>query len=91
MSRTIIFCYYSHRLAYNLKYLNFLRKYDNISYGMYLYHFPIIQVIIYYKIPQYNIYLAFFIAFMLTIVISALSWRFIEKPIIEKRYFTSSR
>ncbi|KAA3688368.1 acyltransferase, partial [Bacteroides salyersiae] len=38
-----------------------------------------------------NIYLAFFIAFMLTIVISALSWRFIEKPIIEKRYFTSSR
>ncbi|KAA3709178.1 acyltransferase, partial [Bacteroides salyersiae] len=52
---------------------------------------PIIQVIIYYKIPQYNIYLAFFIAFMLTIVISALSWRFIEKPIIEKRYFTSSR
>ena len=78
-------------LAYNLKYLNFLRKYDNISYGMYLYHFPIIQVIIYYKIPQYNIYLAFFIAFMLTIVISALSWRFIEKPIIEKRYFTSSR
>ena len=78
-------------LAYNLKYLNFLRKYDNISYGMYLYHFPIIQVIIYYKIPQYNIYLAFFIAFMLTIVIFALSWRFIEKPIIEKRYFTSSR
>lgn len=74
-------------LAYNLKYLNFLRKYDNISYGMYLYHYPIIQTIIYYKIPQFNIYLAFFLTLILTILISLLSWKFIEKPIIQKRLF----
>lgn len=73
-------------LAYNLKYLNFLRKYDNVSYGMYLYHYPIIQTIIYYKIPQYNIYYAFFLAFILTISISILSWKYIEKPIIQKGY-----
>lgn len=78
-------------LAYNLKYLNFLRKYDNISYGMYLYHYPIIQTIIYYKIPQFNIYLAFFIALTLTIIVSILSWKFIEKPIImRKKIFKGS-
>lgn len=77
-------------LAYNLKYLNFLRKYDNISYGMYLYHYPIIQTVIYYKIPQFNIYLAFFIAFILTIIVSILSWKFIEKPIIRKKIFKGS-
>lgn len=77
-------------LAYNLKYLNFLRKYDNISYGMYLYHYPIIQTVIYYKIPQFNIYLAFLLAFVLTIIVSILSWKFIEKPIIQKKIFKGS-
>lgn len=73
-------------IAYNLKYLNFLRKYDNISYGMYLYHYPIIQTIIYYDIQNLNIYLAFFLAFILTILVSILSWKFVEKPIINKKY-----
>lgn len=77
--------------AYNLKYLNFLRKYDNISYGMYLYHFPIIQTIVYYKIPQFNIYLAFLLAFILTVLISMLSWKFIEKPIIQNKLLKNTK
>ena len=72
-------------VAYNLKYLNFLRKYDNISYGMYLYHYPIIQTIIYYNIQNLNIYLAFFLTFILTILVSILSWKYVEKPIINKK------
>lgn len=74
-------------VAYHFKYMNFLRKYDNISYGMYLYHFPIIQAIVYYKIPQYNIYLAFILALILTVLVSMLSWKFIEKPIIKNKLF----
>lgn len=74
-------------IAYNLKYLNFLRRYDNISYGMFLYHYPIIQTLIYYKIPQFNIYFAFFLAFVLTISASILSWKFLEKPIIQNKLF----
>lgn len=73
-------------IAYNIKYLNFLRKYDNITYGMYLYHYPIIQTIIFYDIQKFNIYLAFFLAFFLTILISILSWKYIEKPIINQKY-----
>lgn len=74
-------------IAYNFKYMNFLKKYDNISYGMYLYHYPIIQAVVYYKITQYNIYIAFILAFFLTVLVSMLSWKFIEKPIIKNKLF----
>lgn len=68
--------------AYNLKYLNYLKKYDNISYGMYLYHFPATQVIVYYLSPHCNIYITFILSLLLTVIISLISWFFIEKPII---------
>jgi len=71
--------------AYNFKYLNFLRKYDNISYGIYLFHFPVIQVVINYGLPGKNIYLAFFVVLIVTVLLSILSWKLIEKPIIMKR------
>lgn len=69
-------------LAYSLKYLNFLRKYDNISYGMYLYHFPVTQAVVYYIAPHSTIYIAFILSLLLTIIISLISWKLIEKPII---------
>ena len=74
-------------IAYNFKYMNFLRRYDNISYGMYLYHYPIIQIIIYYKIAEQNIYISFCLALISTIVVSWLSWIWLEKPIITKKLF----
>ena len=69
-------------LAYSLKYLNFLRKYDNISYGMYLYHFPITQAVVYYIAPHSTIYISFILSLLLTIIVSLISWKLIEKPII---------
>lgn len=70
-------------LAYNLKYLNYLRKYDNISYGMYLYHFPITQAVVYYYTPlSSNLYISFFLSLLFTVIVSLISWKLIEKPII---------
>ena len=71
-------------VAYFCKPLNFLQRYDNISYGLYLYHFPVTQALKQYNIPQYNIYLAFFIMLGATILLAAFSWRFIEKPILKR-------
>lgn len=73
--------------AYHIKYLNIFRKYDNVSYGMYLYHYPIIQTIVYYDIQKINIYLAFFLSLILIILVSILSWKFLEKPIIQNKLF----
>ncbi len=72
--------------AYILKYFFFLRRYDNISYGMYLFHFPILQVFIYYNITQYNIYLSFFGALFITTLMAIISWKLLEKPIIKSLF-----
>ncbi len=70
-------------IAYFCKPLNFLQKYDNISYGLYLYHFPVIQVLVQYKLHQYNIYLTFVITLLITILIAIASWYIIEKPMLK--------
>lgn len=71
--------------AYYCKPLNFLQRYDNISYGLYLYHFPVIQVLVQYRLHQYNIYLAFTVALLLTILLSIASWYLIEKPMLNRK------
>lgn len=72
-------------IAYYCPWISFLYGKDNISYGLYLYHFPIIQVLIHTGLAQYNIYLCFFTVVVLTIVASILSWKYIEKPLLYKR------
>lgn len=71
-------------IAYHCKPLNFFRKYDNISYGIYLYHFPIIQIAVQYRLHEINIFLAFAVTFCATLLLSALSWKYIEKPLMRK-------
>lgn len=73
--------------AYCLKFLSFLRKYDNISYGMYLFHYPIIQCFVFYGYTERYPVMSFIAVFCITIFISIISWKFIEKPIIKKKYF----
>lgn len=72
-------------VAYFCKPLNFLKKYDNISYGLYLYHFPVVQVLVHFHIQEYNIYLCFLLTVIITVILATLSWRFVEKPILRKR------
>lgn len=71
-------------IAYNCKPLNFLRKYDNVTYGLYLYHFPVIQLLVLSGADEYNIYLCFGIALVITSIMATLSWFAIEKPLMEK-------
>ncbi|MCM1079892.1 MAG: acyltransferase [Bacteroidales bacterium] len=71
-------------MAYHCKFLNFLQKYDNISYGIYLYHFPVIQLAVQYRLHEINIYLAFAVTFCATLILAALSWKYIEKPLMRK-------
>ena len=71
-------------VAYYCRPLNFLQHHDNISYGLYLYHYPVIQVLIMAGVHRYNIWLTFALALAITIALAALSWHYIEKPILKE-------
>lgn len=68
-------------LAYIMKPLNVFRKLPNITYGLYLYHFPVIQVLIHYGIVDYSIGISLLLAFLITGILATLSWFLIEKPL----------
>ena len=69
-------------IAYYCHPLNILQRYDNISYGLYLYHFPVIQIFIHFGWHEKSLLLTFILAFLTTTVISILSWKYIEKPLL---------
>ncbi len=65
--------------AYSIKFLNNFGKYGDLTYGVYIYHFPLIQVFVhlgYFK--NYNPWLVAVILSLLLIIISAMSWHFLE-------------
>ncbi|MGM9833439.1 MAG: acyltransferase family protein [Candidatus Limisoma sp.] len=74
------------------KWLNRLGRHNNITFGMYLYHFPVIQVVGMCGLQHVSLALSMVVVFAVTIAISLLSWFLLEKPIIEhKRLFEPLR
>jgi len=71
-------------VAYSIKFLSFFRHLPNVTYGIYLYHFPIIQVLLSLGLAQYNVWLCLCIAMLLTFTMANLSWFLIEKPLMDK-------
>ena len=65
------------------KNLNF-GKYGDISYGIYLYHFPIIQLLIFMGLFELNPWIGLTSAFFITILFSLLSWHIIEKRFLKR-------
>ncbi len=55
-------------------------KFRDISYGLYLYHFPVIQILVGFEIFYHNIFLLFIVTFTLTGSFAYLSSRLIEVP-----------
>ena len=71
-------------IAYHCKPLNIFRKIDNITYGLFLYHFPVIQTLVHYGIAEYSLTLCFILTFIITSILATLSWFCIEKPLMNK-------
>lgn len=59
-------------------------KYGDISYGIYLYHFPIIQSLISLGVFQYNPWLGLTATFTLTLIAALASWHLIEKRMLKR-------
>ena len=54
-------------------------KYGDVSYGVYIYHFPIIQLLIWFGLFNYNPFVGVIVATIILILLSLFSWHFIEK------------
>jgi peptidoglycan/LPS O-acetylase OafA/YrhL len=60
-------------------------KYGDLSYGIYLYHFPIIQLLQHFAHGGLAPLTVFALAFPLTCLCAALSWHLVEKPFLKKK------
>jgi peptidoglycan/LPS O-acetylase OafA/YrhL len=75
--------------AYSLPFLNNFGKYGDFTYGLYIFHFPIIQLFKQYDLfEKYNPILMGFIIICITFAFALFSWFFIEKRFLD-RYKTS--
>ncbi len=59
-------------------------KYGDFSYGVYIVHFPILQVLIAYGLFAESPWLTLVAAGLLVIAAASLFWHFIEKPFLRK-------
>lgn len=70
-------------LAFHTKFLNYCSRIPNLSYGIYLFHCPIIQTAVHVGLPQHNPWMAAIIILATTCLLAYLSFRYIEKPLYE--------
>lgn len=71
-------------LAYIFPWLGNFGKYGDFSYGIYIVHFPILQILIQYGLFTRTPLLALLIAAALVLSVSYMSWHFIEKRFLRK-------
>jgi peptidoglycan/LPS O-acetylase OafA/YrhL len=71
--------------AYNLKWFNNFGKYGDFTYGLYIYHFPIIQLFRQYDLfEKYNPYLMTIVVILIAMIFAVLSWFIVEKRFLDR-------
>jgi len=78
--------------AYFLPPLGNFGKFGDFSYGVYVVHFPVLQVIVSFGMFEKEPWLALGFAGALVFMMAILFWHFIEKPFLRKssHYVTAS-
>ncbi|ALR31480.1 MULTISPECIES: acyltransferase [Chryseobacterium] len=67
-------------IAYSFKFLNNFGKYGDFTYGIYIFHFPIIRTFTTLGLfEDYNPFVMAFICMLLVIAVGVSSWHFYEK------------
>jgi peptidoglycan/LPS O-acetylase OafA/YrhL len=71
--------------AYSLSFLNNFGKYGDFTYGLYIYHFPIIQLFRQYNLfEKYNPIIMSVAVILITMFFAVFSWFFIEKRFLDR-------
>lgn len=72
-------------LAYSMPFLNNFGKYGDFTYGIYIFHFPIIQLFRQYNLfERYNPIIMAFSVLTITFLLALFSWFFIEKRFLDR-------
>ena len=73
-------------VAYSFPKLNDFGKRGDFSYGIYVFHFTLIQIFVQYDFFKlYNPFLMVVVVVVLVGILAVLSWNFIEKPFVKKK------
>ncbi len=67
-------------LAFTLPIFKYPYYRDDISYGLYIYHFPVIQIFVQLGIFHQQPFWALFWSVCISIFLAICSWKFVEKP-----------
>lgn len=59
-------------------------KYGDISYGIYLYHFPVIQLLIYLGAFKNNAWIGLSATLAITLIAALASWHLVEKNLLKR-------
>ena len=83
--KPIVFGFMVFYIAYSFKFLNHFGKYGDFTYGIYIYHFPIIQLFVSLGLfKTLHPVIVCTSVLMITLILAVLSWHFIEIPYLSK-------
>lgn len=70
-------------IAYSFSFLNNFGKYGDFTYGIYIFHFPIIRVFTTLGLFQdYNPYVMAAVCMLIVVAVGICSWHFFEKKFL---------
>ena len=69
----------------NLAYSFHLRLRNDLSYGVYIFHFPVLQVMSAYGLMKLGYWAYLIVALMLTLICAVLSWLAVERPFLRMK------
>ena len=72
-------------LSVNLPFKNF-DKHGDYSYGVYIYSFPIQQLLITLGLDKFGLSIYFILSLLLTMPLAMMSWNLIEKPCLQLKH-----
>lgn len=85
VTMNIMLAYFVMWAAYiKLPKLNFLQKFSDVSYGVYIYHWCILQLVFMYM-PNLSVAGLLLITLPVTFCLATLSWHFVEKPMLRQK------
>lgn len=61
-----------------------INQYGDLSYGLYVYHFPVVQSLTYLGLFEFNAFLGLLVAISITVIMAYFSWHLLESRFLKR-------